>query len=859
MSNASPRFQPWPALLGLLSAGGLLVVGLALADPWGNPVTGLFGQSPGEEHDTLVAVPTTSSSPSSASAAPANGFHAGPMLRRMLDGPLAGTDEVVFAARISGRDHWYVNFGNYACDYGAGPERGFFRDEEGVYWGYGRGARLCRLNLRTGKLTVLLDDPAGGIRDPQVHYDGKKILFSYRKGGVHPYHLYEINTDGTGLRQLTDGPDDDIEPTYLPDGSIIFCSSRCHRFVNCWFTRVATLYKCDADGQNIRMLSSNNDHDNTPWVLPDGRVLYMRWEYVDRSQVHFHHLWTMNPDGTGQMVYFGNEFGGIAMLDAKPIPGTGKVVMSASPGHGQFEHAGAVAVVDPNRGPDVPDAMRALTAGRPGANSWRDPYPIAEDCFLVARGKGLFVMDGQGNAEPFYRLPDGRGGMEVHEPRPVRARPREPVIPPRVDLSKATGRLVLADIHEGRNMAGVGPGQIKKLLVLKQLPKPINFSGGMEPLTIYGTFTLAEIVGDVPVEPDGSAHFDVPALQSLFFVALDENDVAVKRMHSFVTLQPGEMFSCVGCHEQRNQAPHFRPDLAALRRPPSSIRPIDDVPRVFDFTRDIQPILDRHCVECHNADRDEGWVDLSGDKTVRYTMSYWHIRHHRLVNDGRNRPQGNYAPFSYGSAASRLLEYVDGKHHGVKLSDHERKMLRLWIDTSATYPGTYASLGCGDYNVHMPRTAMNARCGPCHAAMVNQGGRMIPDLQFPGGTAGRPGLLCNLSRPEKSRLLRGPLAKEAGGTASCKEVVFADKNDPLYKKLLAAIQDAHRRLEEGKRFDMPGFRPNADYLREMRRFGILPPGGHPDYPIDGYRLDRAYWDSFDYRPAPASGGSDEMP
>ncbi|MBC7337401.1 MAG: PD40 domain-containing protein, partial [Clostridia bacterium] len=178
----------------------------------------------------------------------------------------------------------------------------------------------------------MLDDPRGGIRDPQVHYDGRKILFSYRKGGTHPFHLYEINVDGTGLRQLTDGSDDDIEPTYCPDGSIIFCSSRCRRFVNCWYTRVAVLYRCDADGKNIRPLSSNNDHDNTPWMLPDGRVLYMRWEYVDRSQVHFHHLWTMNPDGTFQTVFFGNMYGGVAMLDAKPIPNTNKVVVSWSPG-----------------------------------------------------------------------------------------------------------------------------------------------------------------------------------------------------------------------------------------------------------------------------------------------------------------------------------------------------------------------------------------------------------------------------------------------------------------------------------------------------------------------------------------------
>src|SRR5262249_43176695 len=150
---------------------------------------------------------------------------------------------------------------------------------------YGEGARLYRLHLRTGRLTALLADDGGGIRDPQVDYNGRKILFSYRPGGTENYHLYEINADGSGLRQLTDGPFDDIEPTYLANGDLIFVSSRAKRWVNCWLTQVATLHTASADGTRIRPLSSNNEQDNTPWPMPDGRILYTRWEYVDRSQV----------------------------------------------------------------------------------------------------------------------------------------------------------------------------------------------------------------------------------------------------------------------------------------------------------------------------------------------------------------------------------------------------------------------------------------------------------------------------------------------------------------------------------------------------------------------------------------------
>ena len=311
---------------------------------------------------------------------------------------------------------------------------------------------------------------------------------------------------------MTDGKYDDIEPTYLPDGGIVFCSSRCDRWVNCHRTPVAVLYRCDGDGRNVRMISTNVEHDNTPWPLPDGRLVYMRWEYVDRSQFCFHHLWTTNPDGTGQMVFYGNQFPGLAMLDPRPIPGTGKVVASFSPGHGKPGHMGTITVIDPKAGPDRRGAAR--TVSRPGSY-YRDPYPFGEDCFLVADDRGIWVMDGSGGTDLVYKLPAGEGELTCNEPRPVRPRPREPVVAPRVDLEKPTGRLVLNDVYHGRNMQGVRRGEIKKLLVLEQLPKPINFSGGMWPITAGGTFyAVARILGTVPVEPDGSAYMELPAMRS---------------------------------------------------------------------------------------------------------------------------------------------------------------------------------------------------------------------------------------------------------------------------------------------------------------------------------------------------------
>lgn len=795
----------------------------------------------------LDAAPAPKAKP----AASEPGFHSGPLLQRFLDGPMKGIDEIVFAERVPGRDHWYVTFGNYA-DHSEYARNLGWKFEDGVYWGYGEGARLCRLNLRTGELKVILADPKGGIRDPQVHYDGQRILFAFRKGGTHPYHLYEINADGSGLRQLTDGPDDDIEPTYCPDGSIVFCSSRCRRFVNCWYTRVAALYRCDGDGKHVRMISSNNDHDNTPWVLPDGRVIYMRWEYVDRSQVHFHHLWSMNPDGTNQQIYFGNEFGNIAMLDAKPIPGTNKVVAIFSPGHGMPEHLGPVTIVDPSRGPDILASAKRVCKEQEWAAHWKDPWAFSEDCFLVAHPRGLFVMDGEGNTELIYDLAPSNPPRQCHEPRPLMVRPRETIRPNRVDPASPTARVVLSNIHEGRNMEGVKPGEIKKLLVLQQVPKPVNFSGGMEPLTIGGSFTLAQIVGTVPVEPDGSAFMELPALRSLFFVALDENDIAVKRMHSFTILQPGETLGCVGCHEQRSVTPEFIPNQMALRRPPSPVQPIAGVPEVIDFPRDVQPILDRHCVKCHSPERYDGRVDLTGDKTPMYSMSYWTITTRGLVVDGRNQPFGNRPPRSYGSATSRLMKLIDGSHYDAKLSAQETKVVRLWIETSATYPGTYAALGCGSYPAFVPYGPLLQRCGQCHGREhSDEQGKKRTVLDFPRAGGIRAESVMNLSRPEKSYVLLAPLAKDSGGLGLCKEPVFKDTNDPLYQATLAALRDAHQRLMAGKRFDMPGFRPNEHYIREMQRFGFLPKDLKPTDPIDCYAVDRAYWNSFNYQPVTA--------
>ncbi len=798
------------------------------------------------------------------------------LLAGKLAGPLKDVQEVVFAVRGRSRDyHWYANFGYY-CMTGDNCFPKGYTDKKP----YGAGpGRLCALNLRTGNVRTLLEDREGGVRDPAVSYDGKRILFSYRKGGTDHYHLYEINADGTGLRQLTDGDVDDIEPIYLPNGDIVFESSRCYRWVPCWVSQVAITYRCDADGGNIRCISTATDHENTPWMMPDGRVLYMKWEYVERHATTFHHLWTFNPDGSGAMIYYGNTPtpGNVAMVDAKPIPGTDDVVATWSIRHGCVgpDHSGHIMRLSPARGPDARQAERRVDrCPPPGTKApwWRDPYPISDDCYLVAALRSLYVMDGRGRFEEIHTL-DGEGHTWLHEPRPLVARPREPIIPDRWDDDATHGEMILADLFTGRNVAGLGDVEIDKLLVLEVLPKSISTGWSEDAISLGSTFFLERVLGTVPVEEDGSAYFRVPAMRPVFFAALDGKGRVVKKMHSSVSVVPGETLSCVGCHEQRTRTglPIAANTLRAVRRSPSEIEPFQGVPEIFDFPRDIQPILDKHCVSCHNYDKHAGGVALTGDRGPIFSHAYYNLMRSEQVRNNGQGP-GNRGVYEIGSGASPLMDKIDGSHHDVTLSKRERRMIRLWIDSGSVYAGTYAALGSGSLymgthagprydhpQLRLPLDVLESQCWSCHVSKRDIQ-RAAKKNRQPWPRDKRGDSWINLTRPEKSLMLLAPLAKKDGGLGLCRRreafgsqdqgsaappaPVFASKRDPHYRKLLASIRAGKATLDRIKRFDMPRFVPNAHYLREMKRCGALPTDWTPGEPIDPYRIDEAYYRLF---------------
>ena len=864
-------------------------------------------------------------------AASVNPEAAQPPLEETLEGfrEAGMPDEIIFAVRKPGLDeHWYANIGYYADNVCRYP------------FPLGTGGGIYAYNVVTKETRPIIEDPQGNFRDPQVHYDGKRVLFSYLPAGKKHYSLYTINADGTGLTRLTgeetdeplklpEGVEpsnatdfrmsaaplgnardfappgwDDYEPTWLPDDSIVFCSTRAKRYVGCWMTHVGTLYKRLPDG-TIRELSCNVEQDNTPWVLSNGQIAYMRWEYVDRSQVDYHHLWTMNQDGTRQQILYGNQKPGVVILAPKSVPDSNKIVCTYSPGHGTTEHYGPIALIDPVYGPDDPRGLEMISRN----NNHSDPWAFDETKFMTASRTQIKLLDERGRETTLYQLPQELidQGFYVGEPRPLAPRAREPIAPDATDPTKEEGTIALLNVYIGRKMQDVKPGTIKELLIYETLPKPIHYTGGTEMMSIYGTFTLERLLGRVPVSEDGSAYFRVPANRPIFFLAMDAEGRCVKRMHSFTSVMPGENLSCVGCHEERVETAASDEKnrlMEMMKNPPVEIEPIEGVPDVFSFTRDIQPILDKHCLECHNPDREEGGFNVSGHWSPIYTIGYAHMSWRQLFGDNRNRAMSNFGPYEIGSGSSRLLKLIDEKHYGVDIPAAERDIIKYWLDAGANYAGTYAAEACGGVGYYMrnlpvrneknwPETAamqeaITRRCDGCHTPLdpkkrfgiydiysdnySPRNPKTAKDMFLPHDLSQANGRfsrleIFDLSYPEQSKAVRAPLSKAAGGLGVCEaksgKPVFTDKDDPDYRTILAGIERGRRYiLEEDNRPEMlvpspnngpdcpQKFVPRWAYLREMIRYGVLPVDADPSASYDVYELDEKYWRSLWYKPEP---------
>ncbi len=799
------------------------------------------------------------------------------VFEKALKNDLADVKEVVFASRANGRDwHWYANFG-YRID-----------RENSFYYG-GCGGRLSALNLHTKELRTIFEDLEGDIRDPAVSYDAKKVLFSYRKGGTHQFHLYIINADGTGLEQITDGKYDDFEPCWLPDGGIMFVSSRCMRWVPCWYAQVGIMYRCEADGSNLHPVSFGVETENTPWPMNNGRVLYTRWEYVDRSQNDYHGLWTINPDGTSVALFYDNLGTMNLYIDAKPIPGSEKICTIVSPKHGRNEHRGRIGILDPAYGSDSEEAIRFLDSGYPsktaekkkghvGEESWRDPYPVSANCFLVASKRHLAVMNGKGDYEFIFELPKtDHTNWNLHEPRPLIPRSREPVIPHVKPSEDGMATLMLMDVTIGRNMKGIEYGDVKHLLIMEELPRPAANCAYADAISSGSNYVLHRVLGKVPVEDDGSANFRVPAGRAIFFYALDKDGLSVKAMPSYLSTMPGEVTSCVGCHEKKTRTTGLKTKSLvseAMKRPPSEIEPVKGVPEIFDYVRDIQPIWDKHCIKCHNYEKHAGDLILTGDMTASWSVSYHELKKVRKDKRGRFRyvncgPGYEPDPYKTASGGSILIKTLMKGHKNVELSELELEKIKRWADAGTTFAGTYASLGSVSRNNKIElekkkdpeytkrlepiRETLEKRCDICHQSKGSKN-------HWLEGENRKEAYRYNMSKPEKSLILLAPLAKSAGGLELCGKdkkspadapdgPVFKSTEDSAYKVLRGFVDVIKEQYGQPRWFEQE-FRPKSWYIREMKRFGALPDDFDPEKnKVDWHRVDRDYFRNI-YRKCP---------
>ena len=504
------------------------------------------------------------------------------------------------------------------------------------------GAELCLAEWAGGSINIrtLLADPKGAIRDPAVSWDGQRVLFAWKKSlNEDDYHLYEMEVASGKVRQITSGLGfADYEPAYLANGDIIFASSRCVQTVDCWWTEVSNLYTCDPDGKFLRRLGFDQVHTVFPSVLEDGRVIYTRWDYNDRGQVFPQALFVMNPDGTGQTEFYGNNsWFPTTIAHARGIPGTQKV-LAIFTGHHSTQ-TGKLGVLDPakgrqeNTGAQLVAPVRETKADRIDSYGqvgelFQYPHPLTETEFLVTyapfgwdyqdrkdRRKGdahfgIYWMDMDGHRELLVSDPR----LPCQQPVPLVARARPAVRPGTVDYRQQAGTYYVQDVHAGPGLAGVPRGTIKKLRVVALEYRAAgvgnNGSGGpgggaliSTPIAIgNGTWDVKKVLGDATVHDDGSVFFTVPARTPVYFQAIDENGFVAQTMRSWSTLQPGENASCVGCHEEKNTAaavPKYASTLA-LKAGPQTLASFHGPARGFSFAKEIQPILDRHCIRCHN-------------------------------------------------------------------------------------------------------------------------------------------------------------------------------------------------------------------------------------------------------------------
>ena len=608
------------------------------------------------------------------------------------------------------------------------------------------GYSLDVRNLTEGKF------PDGAYTTLSLSYDAKDVYFAFTEVsqsperprnvkwsqlGGHNFHdntmtflgqkegkfqIYKMSIDGKSLEKLTDDVHDNFDPQQLPDGGIAFLSTRRGGFIRCnnvWEPLVVyTLHRMAANGDDIRTLSWHETNEWHPTVLNDGRIVYSRWDYVDRSAAHYHGLWTSHPNGTQASVLFGNYTQKVsACYQPRAIPGSQKIMFIAGAHHANT--GGSLVILDPTKTSYHPetaeDQLDSLERITPDVdfpetpNQWpstyyHSPWPLSEDHYLVSYSReplgcfgagsdetgrtGIYYLDRFGNLELLYE----DANISCQYPTPIASRDVPPVIPDSLEkTSDQTGTFYLSDV---RNSFAKLPDNrsIVELRVFELLPKWPDWVANVPRLGHANAENARKFLGTVPVHDDGSAYFTAPANTPIYFQAVDAEGKAVQTMRSAVYLQPGENRSCVGCHEPLHSSPQ---PLLKVNHQPAEIATGPLGAESLHYTQLIQPILDQRCVSCHDGTPGDGKgrTNLQGSPGRHFSRSYESLRPYlRWYEWGDNSiQQSTTLPAQCGADESPLTAILlDENHRGkMGLSEEELRRIYLWLDANASFYGDF--------------------------------------------------------------------------------------------------------------------------------------------------------------------------
>jgi len=656
------------------------------------------------------------------------------------------------------------------------------------------------------------------LNDPEVHWDGNRILFA-SVNKKKAWHLYEVNKDGTGLKQLTPDGYEDIsffDACYLPSGKIAMVSTAPYQGVPCIGGKQSTgaVYELDPKTKAIRQLNFGQDNDWNPTVLNNGRLMYLRWEYTDATHYFTRILMHMNPDGTGKKEYYGsNSYFPNSMFDARPVPNHPTKFVSIVSGHHGITRSGRLMLFDPQKGRHEADGViqeipfkdrkvEPVIKDRLVDGVWPQflsPYPLDDYFFLVTAKLspdalwGIYLVDVFDN----MTLVAEQEGAALLHPMLLEERPVPPVIPEKVRMDDTTSTVYIANVYEGQGLKGVEKGTVKALRVFAY-HFSYNETGGHDELGIQSSWDVKRVLGTVPVEEDGSAIFKIPANTPVSLQPLDENGRSMQLMRSWLTGMPGEVVSCVGCHESQSTIPRVRPTIAS-RKLPDSIAPFYGAARPFVFKNEVQPVLDRKCNACHNGTNK--LPDFSDKKESGYrNLSGAYKALHPFVR--RPGPESDLhvlTPMDYHASTSELIQILEKGHHGVELNKEEWDRLHTWIDLNVPYHGRFSPPEYCDNNQKDRRREL-ADCFHGYKVDIETELKLADYMRQLQDTVAY--------KPERKHRKKKEIASLEGWPIAKKKAVAKQKQEGTFHKTIE--------LDNGLKIDMVKI-PAGSYLRKNNK------------------------------------------